>query len=54
LAAPLPRPPQPMSPILMAPLPAAWAPRAIDRLPATAAAEETFKNARRDGVNFAD
>ena len=49
-AAPRPRPPQPISPTLMASLPAAWtlpiAPRP------TAAAVEVFRKSRREGEKF--
>ena len=52
LAAPVPRPPQPIRAILIVSSPAAWALRAIDRLPAralpTIVAVDSFRNSRRD------
>jgi hypothetical protein len=48
LTAPAPRPPQPIKPILIVSLPAAWAPRATGNVPATAAVTaEAFKKLRR-------
>ena len=49
-AAPLPRPPQPIRPTLIASLPAAWALRANDKAPYAAAPDGTdrCKNCRRE------
>ncbi len=52
--APVPRPPQPMTPTLISSLPAAYAPEIPERLeaivPPTMAAVEVLMKSRRDGV----
>src|SRR5262245_24660404 len=50
-AAPVPRPPQPTSPTLMVPLPAAWTrgtARPAERVAATAAVVEPLRKSRRE------
>ena len=56
LAAPVPRPPQPISAILISSSPAAWALRPIDRLPASAPDDRrrrTFQEAAPRGRRVA-